>query len=409
MWCNCAVLWSGTCGHGSTMVGICVGIALLLGLYAHRRTRRWRARLTDWRSLTLLWPCLRCSCSSIASGNDDSDLIRYHLLLIIGEWSMILVSANVPIHGLSEQLPCSILLSVGAELVNVLSMVSHDFFNSILIPYRALLLLALCRLWCRSLSRGVGRPGAILRLLWRLLASNLSVSCRDRLLGGSDILCRTVGRRTMSLWYICLHGRRLVRLWLSVWRSTGWAVRRSVCLSSSVRRIWRVVSGWTLRRRRRSCTVWHCGRRTIWCAIRTWSIRRVTLIAVGILRIGVAVVSIWILLSVLGNRAGCPPLLLFVDGKVRVDLPKTTLANLACFLKSLATNQIVTDTALPTLSWCTILVIRKHFLYGVVYLLQIHDACRTIRQSLVYKDDVCLLRLFELLFCVFRFWFLGRR
>ena len=121
--------------------------------------------------------------------------------------------------------------------------------------------------------------------------------------------------------------------------------------------------------RRWSSAVWHSSRGPVRRSVWAWSVRRVALIAIGILSVGVRVVSIWVLLSLLRSGTWSPSLLLFVNGKVGVDLPQTTFTNLSGFLKSIAANQIVTNTTLPTRSWSSVFVVRKHFLNGIINLL----------------------------------------
>jgi hypothetical protein len=83
-------------------------------------------------------------------------------------------------------------------------------------------------------------------------------------------------------------------------------------------------------------------------------------------------------LSVVRRRRRSFPFLLLVDRDVRIDFPKSTFADLASLFESLTTNEVVSNTTLPAMSCTPVLEPGIHFLHGVVDLLQVHYASRSL-------------------------------
>lgn len=98
--------------------------------------------------------------------------------------------------------------------------------------------------------------------------------------------------------------------------------------------------------------------------------------AVRVLIVRIVRILLLLLLPVIRGRRWSLAFLLFVNRNVRVNLPKSAFADLACFLESLTADKIVTDTTLPAVSGTPVLEMRIHLLHGVVDLLQIHNTIR---------------------------------
>lgn len=94
--------------------------------------------------------------------------------------------------------------------------------------------------------------------------------------------------------------------------------------------------------------------------------------AVWVLIVWVVGVLRLLLLPIVRRRRRSFPLLLLVDRDIRIDFPKPTFTDFASLFKSLAADEVVSNTTLPAMSCAPVLEPGVHLLHGVVDLLQVH-------------------------------------